>query len=1438
MEQVNSFSKGLSKDITKTFISKDVYRDARNIRIFSSGLDSTGALINTDGNSLLINFPNLSNVLKLQIIGAFPLTVSFNLNGVVISGLVNSYQDIASLINNDSTLSLPVNNIKAAASLTQVLIWGALANNLVSSISVNSNSFTWVNVTITNLISSQSGLRLCGWGLIREDIILFTTNSSDKNPGGHDTKNSITDPTSVGQIWKLTYNVVNPVTNPVLTLLYNNYTDFTTYFSFREEGQVEGRYENTHTKTIYWTDNFTTLRRFNTADPNGFAIDVSLLDYKPSIEFDVPILQKINDSGGLLKVGMYQAAYRLTNFGGANTIYSKPSNMVPIVNLMPDSEPFIQYTADGASNSGKSITWNIDNIDTDFQRIEIVVLYRTFRNDIAVIDQVFDEPIPESGNFTFTYTGSEPPIPVDLNTFLDVSSAFTHCKTITSKDNLLLVGNTRNETFDVDFDARAYRFNSNTINRKADLADFQGNITATILAASVQGLYPQPSNQAWLAISETHDARNPDQFDQTVNGYRFQSDGTTLGGEGPNIKYTFVTKFFQSDYFTAGNGFAGSSLDISAGPIGKNGRVAPNQPTSFPLNNNSFKNNNFYESFRSPYISSAFKGYQPDEIYPFAIQFFDLQGRPGFAKWIGDIRCPLIYEQDGSGSGAAIHFPITKLSAVTSWQEIGILLPEFTVTIPNLLKDKISGWQIVRCERTTADKTVLASGILRQSTFEPSQAGNVGFYTINGGILNTYQAGGTLTGNIASGTEKAESETSSLVSPDFLFTQFPGHKTGDTLKVVCMLNQTHGATATNPPPNVSGGQEIKLIKYYTTTPVVFPDSGTAGRTNIRTLDNAVAIPKGGTVTSGIISGNRTIYNGTMAAFSSISSPSLVLRAIGQTTVFLEWQASTGLYFGPGMPGGGNDPYYCFYTRVVSKQYGGNSYSERSNREYISTGQYQEITLLTTNLTFTTTIAGGDIFTTIFDVETAIADANTNGNDISLVQWFPVHTTKNTEWRHGNYINKNGITANAPNQIPEDFSQYNDGFSHEDNTRKAFPKPINFQNIQENDNRIYASAFKINGETTDSWGIFPPFDFQDVDGKYGPINNLQILQGNVFGLQDKGIFYIPINQKVTVPDNANSALLLGTGEKLTIPQYITTSSGCKHQFGNIVTDRGLYYFDIDNFKLNKVTKQNEKISVIAGLDGYFKTQLDGDIRKTDKPNYSYGIIATYDQNNHDVLFTFHDSTPILKQNLTTAQNTNPNSETISFNELSQSFVSFYDYFPKLYINDKTHIITPNNTVLSQLWMHSIGNPGQFYGTTYPSSVSLLISPNSKESVFDNFYYITEVKDLSGKEISNETWGQIRVSNDYQNSDYQTLTVGTNIKRKKRVWQMALPRNIVVSNIANPDIFLSTNLNPAQTFINRIRGSWIQVDLKFPNIVNSLYRKLIMSKFVTLFRFSAR
>ena len=89
--------------------------------------------------------------------------------------------------------------------------------------------------------------------------------------------------------------------------------------------------------------------------------------------------------------------------------------------------------------------------------------------------------------------------------------------------------------------------------------------------------------------------------------------------------------------------------------------------------------------------------------------------------------------------------------------------------------------------------------------------------------------------------------------------------------------------------------------------------------------------------------------------------------------------------------------------------------------------------------------------------------------------------------------------------------------------------------------------------------------------------------------------------------------------------------------------------------------------------------------------------------------------------------------------------------------------------------------------------MLILILSTQKVFDNIKFDSQSRVFNPAtnsyiNFNDDTWSSIRITNDYQNTDTQTLIVNDNIKREERTWQLDVPRNRVLYTTSNSLIFI--------------------------------------------------
>lgn len=1491
---VNTFEGGMNKDLSKVVHTKNTATDIYNFRPITDELGkATGGLVNIEGNALAFTFPKTMGVFRFEtnFTSPFPVTVDMEIEvgGVThtetlsVSGIDNStYRDsLVEAINNN----VDFNSLGVVAYESEEDAIVITTTTVANTFNVTLLSPELIN--LTTLVPEQTGVQIIGWADLRDDLILFTTND-DTSVGGS------------GQIWRVN---IDPITRgATLTLIYNNLLNFTILHPI----EAVARYETSNIEKVYWTDNFNKVRYLNIGDPNAFGTPIENVDLQPIVNHDVPVLEKIK-TGGTLDTGIYQFAYRLRSLSGGETSFSRLSRIIPINFYGEEDTNYWEYVGeDSELNTGKAIEMSINNIDIDYDFIEVVALYRSNDFNEPTITSLFTENIPANGSLTFTHTGSEQnTVEISTDEFLVSTSVFTHAKTLTIKDNRLFAGNVKNEFLDIgDYDTRAYGFDSG------------GNF-------SVDGIIR--TSAQFGDVEETDNAINDD-----YDTYKFK-DGTTLyGGTGPNISYEIKTRQIQADQkglTTDGSEyealpfrtvFTNTTSDIDLGE----GRTYP-QSATFP------------DGMRNPHMFDLFRGYMRDEIYRFAIVFIDKQGNPGFANWIADVKIPPVFDSNRAGYGTDGYIngsfdgrTIRETGASSPGSidySLNIPYIEFDVTLTQDLKDKISGYSIVRVERTDDDKTIVGQGLALpigpilevddpespnvRSVINDMEAGEkYMFPTVN---RRNHNASGFTLIDSAGITPAVNALASESRDVSYLTVQFPDHlltnsinfRTGDQLKTVDVLgcdnstvtdsNNTFPYTPSTvassnllddnfrvaPAASASDEYQINIRKFYKESSGSNPygaapifDDGKGNE--VRDIAEFYKVPRAGIVS---LPNDIEFRNETSQLFrESVHKP--INGGYGEKTILMKLEnagvpAGIHTFVGSGGLNGATHLYNAYivnYYRNLTSQYGGNTYAQRSNNVYIGASNFVRIDD-DSSLNTVFDVFGGDISMGVFDVQRYIKIWD---NDLSLdpehsklsqAFAFPVESTINVDLRSDKYTFANGLTDDGSNSttdpnnedltgtvdLGEDFN-YNKVYSVNDNIVSYFAKPLEFILTDEFDNRIYASDPKINGESTDSWSIFRVNEYIDLGGEHGPINKLEVLNNDMLSFQDSAVAVVAVNPRAVVQGSDGINLELGTGNVLYDYTNVSTSIGCKHQWGVLKSKTALYWPDINTNKIYRFGGRGvEPLSDIKGLFSFLRNELKWEVRSSykeggDNPLIGKGITGYYDEENNELIFTFVGTkiTNILNLgssyqvgdlvvtgndvyevhtdftagsigDLKANANIIFNGFTIAFNEFSDSYSSFYDQQSVIYPYVGRHIMSPDHLDRVSIYQHNIGDRCSFYGTIYDSTVKYITNEaplNTK--VFDNTLWHTEVTDISGNNL-NDTFYLARYNTDYQNSGDINLTVNDNLKRRERTWRMAVPRS-------------TTNRE-------RLRDKYMEVELLYDNSSNN---RMVLHYIMNSFRGSAR
>jgi len=1330
--QTNSFEKGMNKSLTKDRVPPTNYRDAQNFRLSDDGEKSGGALVNVLGNSLEFEIPCSPScwvVKPIPNIGEPPpgttddlvITTTIGVVNISFTLLSGGYTELFNLIIDQSGPGSPTD-----------VLGVKIVRTSPKSIAVFSDTINIIGANIpgqspwtvgTELASIQCELEVIGWTELRDSLVLFTTNDATQDGGP-------------GQIWFVTYDKALDTYTPEIRYVCDNLS-----FSKWHPIEAVSRYENSDIQRVYWTDNFNRVRSLNIANQGtSMGVDPNFLDLEPGADFSKPVLKRIT-AGGQLKAGIYQYAYRLKSTTGAITKFSPASNLI---NVVLTAESGIEWDMNGEYNgtppgtpTAKSVLLTIDNLDSTYDTVEIAYLYYgalAATPEIYIFEKI---GMPTTGTLIVTHTGAETQIIVSESEYKSFGIPFERAKTISYQDNRLLVGNLKaaqNEK--LKFHSRAYRFGNTNV-----AVDYKGSAAANVpfntgnswdLLNPTAPLGPAPLPSAGIDIRSYVpglDQNEPDwgypdpealdvgiQIRDAVNDYnepdwlskflpfKFQSDGITLGGEGPYIKYEFTLLDWENPPFES---YRANNYTTSA-PI-----LSSNKPTiSYDFNTNGeiYNSTDAPRNTQNPYQNNTIRGYMTGEIYRFGIVLYDKSGNPGFVNWIGDIKFPERWEIRANMAwwnpgGGAPMFPApneTKVQNPSPGYEslnFDMLTPrnnnstaegtplqnqscyalnnlglKFTVTIPPDIIDGISGYEIVRVKRESADKTKVTQGVA-DTLANPASPYDEELYLLpkKGSVFNnpadnqpgdiwewdpfgSPPATGRGIGYEVDTIDPIKRVKKSLVvySPEFQFKEDIGFTIGDRLRIE-YANDLNWLYRYSPDPQSPpffypdpafpvGPDNLRVYAFDTMNYGKFlanvnanygdeqDSTGDFMRCNSRkTIEITFAreVDAGEQISNiPTMSGPTKFRNATIPQISYTSgTPEEQLD--GCQCVFMTLDCDDmSIIFGAG--GFYGEPLLVTYERHVEEQYGGNTQQNRSNNLYIKTAGYISI-IDPTQPTTEFEVFGGDIYHLEYDWTrvdggepvAANADAARDG------MVFPLLSTLNTNLRTGRHLlNKAEPAGTYPPATDAAylFDTYELEYLYDREQDYVFflGRPVGVPLIEEFDNRVRASNAKINGELVDQWRQWDIGTYLDVEGSLGPINKLISYSGQNFFFQDHGCGFLLINPSAAVSTLAAGQIQMGYGNILHDFNYISTEIGCFHQWMPVASNDNLFFIDIYSKQMYAIKGQSLlPVSLAGGMAPWFTDKIQGAILTNDNPIMNQGITSTWDRKFNEVWITLNN-----------------------------------------------------------------------------------------------------------------------------------------------------------------------------------------------------------------------
>ena len=273
--------------------------------------------------------------------------------------------------------------------------------------------------------------------------------------------------------------------------------------------------------------------------------------------------------------------------------------------------------------------------------------------------------------------------------------------------------------------------------------------------------------------------------------------------------------------------------------------------------------------------------------------------------------------------------------------------------------------------------------------------------------------------------------------------------------------------------------------------------------------------------------------------------------------------------------------YLCNLRQRTTPYGGYDYSARCLNTYVSYGDVFSADQKTAN------VFNGDCYIQPFEYVSCHKYYDKNvGMSVTacLVYSIPVETSINLAYTSG--IEFSAQTDGKASNIQEDPAQvnsiwaqekpqyeYNSAYSIQPQIKSTESTDLSKDSntLTSVDYRCYYSDKKTNNENSDSWCIFKPANFLDVDDRYGEITNLRTFNNQLFFWQEHAFGQFSVNERSQITDDSGKPLVLGTGGVLSRYDYLDTKTGMhREQYCDAQSSTALFWFDSHNNELKQLT----------------------------------------------------------------------------------------------------------------------------------------------------------------------------------------------------------------------------------------------------------------------------
>lgn len=473
--------------------------------------------------------------------------------------------------------------------------------------------------------------------------------------------------------------------------------------NLKEKLSIVSNFESDKISKLYITDGESNIKMINISKEYDITKPIMNEYYFDTIPEAILFPVELNSlTNGMLPSGSVQYCFQLFTERGAESAISPIGNIIPLSKYLKngESKTILGQIKGESSELGCVLKVKFNNTG-EFNRLRMIRVHYEDNTSLPTITVINEIPIvAEKGFNSISYTdnGASFLNVLTIDEFAALVPYDFNAKTLATLHNRLFAANVKENTWDVEYDARAYR------------CDKRGDVL--LLSSTGDNISFNLQSVSNRDIPKEHDCINPYNILSENPGtkYIYRPDGF-MGGTGKNISYRFIFTELVLSSTATNTGKASNDLYLNASAANKKEIKLVYEDGTTAANQTITSDNSLIHNYSNAHICSKYLGYMRDEIYRFGIVFYNNKGIPSPVHWIGDIRMPSTKDASSKDSvlypfHTGVHSSAYDRTVEQLAYAMGI---EFTV---NNIPDEVVSWEIVRCDRTEADRTIVSQGII------------------------------------------------------------------------------------------------------------------------------------------------------------------------------------------------------------------------------------------------------------------------------------------------------------------------------------------------------------------------------------------------------------------------------------------------------------------------------------------------------------------------------------------------------------------------------------------------------------------------------------------------------------------------------------------------------------------------------------------------------